>query len=96
MTPPFAPWLFWMLDAAIATVLLALALTLLRLLRGPDALDRLLALDTLYLNAAALLLLWDIRTAQSILFEAALMIVSLGFIGTTAAARYLARRSVVE
>ncbi|WP_217125847.1 monovalent cation/H+ antiporter complex subunit F [Hydrogenophilus thiooxidans] len=96
MTPAFSPWLNTLLDGALFVMLLSLLLVAWRLWRGPDAVDRLLALDTLYLNAASLLLVWDLRHPMPLLFEAALMITALGFVGTTAAARYLARHAVIE
>ncbi|GAB6050218.1 hypothetical protein JCM16106_10640 [Hydrogenophilus islandicus] len=96
MTPTFSPMLTVILDGALMVLALALLLTAFRLWRGPDAVDRLLALDTLYLNAAGLLLIWDLRSHTPILFETALLIAALGFVGTVAAARYLARRAVAE
>mgnify|MGYP000134070933 CR=1 FL=1 len=86
----------WVLPWAIGAVGLALLLTLYRLLRGPGAADRVLALDTLYVNTIALLVMLGIAIDDNIYLEAALVIAMLGFVGTVALGRYLARGEVVE
>lgn len=82
----------------IAATLLAVSLALAgwRVLRGPDAVDRLLALDTLYVNAAALLVLYGLRLDAPWHHEAALVIAMLGFLSTAAFAKFLLRGGVVE
>ena len=75
---------------------MAVALCAWRLLRGPETTDRLLALDTLYMNAVALIVLLGIRWNTALLFEAALLVALLGFASTVALARYLSRGDVVE
>jgi multicomponent K+:H+ antiporter subunit F len=84
------------LNIGIGAVAIAVALCAYRLLRGPDATDRLLALDTLYLNTVALIVLLGIRWNTALLFEAALLVAMLGFVSTVAMARYLSRGDVVE
>ena len=84
------------LNFAFAAVSLALVLTAWRLLKGPDASDRVLALDTLYINTVALVILLGLQFSSDLLFEAALIIAMLGFIGTVALARFLARGDVIE
>jgi multicomponent K+:H+ antiporter subunit F len=81
-----------------AQVLLALAMacTLFRLLRGPRAQDRVLALDTLYVNAMLLMLTFGMREESSLYFEAALAIAVVGFVSTTALARFLMRGELIE
>lgn len=73
---------------ALAILALALLLCLLRLVRGPSPQDRILALDTLYVNASALLVAAGVRFAEPALFDAALVIALLGFVGTVALARH--------
>ena len=90
------PLLAWALDFATAAVGLALLLCGWRLLRGPSAPDRVLALDTMYINVAALVVLLGIRYRSDLLFEAALLIALLGFASTVALARYLSRGDVME
>ena len=86
----------WALDLSLVAVAVALALTGWRVLRGPHPIDRVLALDTLYVNVVALVILLGLRLASDLLFEAALVIAMLGFITTVALARFVARGDVVE
>ena len=86
----------WALDFATAAVGLALLLCVWRLLRGPEAVDRVLALDTMYVNVVALVVLLGIRQGTDLYFEAALLIALLGFAGTVALARYLSRGDIIE
>jgi multicomponent K+:H+ antiporter subunit F len=67
-----------------------------RLLRGPSAPDRILALDTLYINTIALLVLFGIYLGNNIYFEAALLIALMGFVGTVALCKYLLRGDIIE
>jgi multicomponent K+:H+ antiporter subunit F len=89
-----------MIDAVLpwAAVLfaLALALNLLRLARGPGVADRILALDTLYINTLALLVLLGMLLGTFAYFEAALVVALLGFVGTVALAKFAARGDIVE
>jgi len=75
---------------------LALVLTLWRLWRGPDLPDRIVALDTLYINAVALLVLSGIYWDSTVYFEAALLIAVIGFIGTAALCKYALRGDIIE
>lgn len=82
----------------IAKVMLSLAfvLVLWRLIRGPAVEDRVLALDTLYINTVALLLIYGVELGSDLYYEAALLIALLGFIGTVALSKYLMRGDVIE
>lgn len=80
----------------IAMVTLAMLLNVYRLIKGPDAPDRVLALDTLYINAIALIILLGITLGTRMYLEAALLIAVMGFVGTVAMAKYLKRGSVIE
>jgi multicomponent K+:H+ antiporter subunit F len=84
------------LDIAVAAVALAMLLCAFRLFRGPEVTDRLLALDTLYINVVALVVLLGIRQQTELVFEAALIVAMLGFVSTVALARYLTRGDVIE
>jgi multicomponent K+:H+ antiporter subunit F len=89
-----------LLGAALLTaqtlLALAMACALFRLLRGPRAQDRVLALDTLYVNAMLLMLTFGMREASTLYFEAALVIAVLGFVSTAALAKFLMRGEVIE
>ena len=74
----------------------ALAMNLWRLLRGPGLPDRILALDTLYINAIALLVLLGIHLGSALYFEVALLIAVMGFVGTVALCKYLMRGDNIE
>jgi multicomponent K+:H+ antiporter subunit F len=83
-------------DIALVMVALATALCFVRLAIGPDLADRILALDTLSINAIAFLVLYGIRQSSQIYFEVALLIAMLGFVGTVALAKYALRGDVIE
>jgi len=74
----------------------AIVLNLLRLIKGPDLPDRVLALDTLYINAIALIMLLGLYLRSDLFFEAALLIAVMGFIGTVAVAKHLLRGDIIE
>ena len=88
--------LAWALALAQVFLAAAMACAAFRLLRGPRAQDRILGLDTLYINAMLLLLTFGIRAGSSLYFEAALVIALLGFVATAALARFLMRGEVIE
>ncbi|MDP1659450.1 MAG: K+/H+ antiporter subunit F [Methylotenera sp.] len=81
---------------AFGLISAAIALSFWRLFRGPDTPDRILALDTLYINTIALLILLGIYLKSALYFEAALLIALMGFIGTVALCKYLLRGDIVE
>lgn len=89
-----------MMDAAlaIATAVIGAAalLNLYRFVRGPDILDRVLALDTLVINAIALVVVAGIRFGSQAMFEAALLFAMVGFVSTVAFCRFLLRGNVLE
>lgn len=74
----------------------ALLLTLWRLMVGPNLPNRIMALDTLYINTAALLVLLGIDQNSTAYFEAALLIALIGFIGTVALCKYVLRGDIIE
>jgi len=84
------------LDLATGAVALAMLLCGWRLMAGPSLPDRLLALDTLAINAVALVVLLGLRWQTGMLFEAALIIAMLGFVSTVALARFITRGDVLE
>jgi multicomponent K+:H+ antiporter subunit F len=89
MTAAILPWI-------MAAFAFALALNAWRLLIGPSIPDRALALDTLYINTLALLILLGLYFDTVLYFEAALIIAMMGFIGTVMISKFLLRDDVVE
>jgi multicomponent K+:H+ antiporter subunit F len=89
-----------MLDVSITIglgmIVVAMLLNLWRLVTGPELTDRILALDTFYINTIALLMLMGIRIGSDIFFEAALLIAMMGFIGTVAFCKYILRGDIIE
>jgi multicomponent K+:H+ antiporter subunit F len=81
---------------ALAMMAFALLLNLWRLLRGPSAADRIVALDTMYVNTLALLVLLGVWRGSPLYFEAGLVIAMLGFVGTVALCKFLLRGRIVE
>ena len=74
----------------------AMLLALWRLVRGPTAPDRILALDTLYVATIAQVVLLGMLDETEVYFEIALIIAMLGFFGTVVLSKYVIRRDIVE
>lgn len=89
-----------MLDTALwiglALFSAAILLNLYRLAVGPSLPDRILALDTMYVNSIGLIVLFGIWLNTKTYFEAALLIAMLGFISTVAVCKYLLRGDIIE
>ncbi len=89
-----------MLDISIVIVAgmlcIALILNFWRLAIGPHVVDRILALDTMYINSIALILLYGIYNRTTLYFEAALLIAMLGFVSSVAFGKYLLRGDIIE
>ncbi|MAD75728.1 MAG: K+/H+ antiporter subunit F [Rheinheimera sp.] len=75
---------------------LALLLNLWRLLVGPSIPDRILALDTMFINSIALIILYGLLMGSPLYFEAALLIAMLGFVSTVAVCKFLLRGDIIE
>lgn len=75
---------------------LALLLNLWRLLVGPSLPDRILALDTMFINSIALIILYGLLMGSPLYFEAALLIAMLGFVSTVAVCKFLLRGDIIE
>ncbi len=84
------------INFATACVLAAMVLCMVRLLIGPAAQDRVLALDTLWMCAMMLILMLGIRFGSPIFFDAAVLIALTGFVSTVALAKFLMRGEVIE
>lgn len=81
---------------AFACVSLAILLNLYRLLAGPTHGDRILALDTMVINAIALIILFGIWNTTTLYFEVALLLAMVGFVSTVAYCKFILRGDIVE
>ena len=90
------PILSWALPLALFMLALAMACTLARLIQGPAAQDRVLALDCMYVNGMLVMLVLGIIYGDGHYFEAALLVALFGFVSTTAMAKFLLRGEVIE
>ena len=86
----------WTLYAAFAALALAQVMAMARLWIGPATGDRILALDTMFVNAIGLIVLVGILHGSAVYFEASLLIAMLGFVSTVAYARFVLRGDVIE
>jgi len=88
------------LNIAIAITFLSLAIgqimAMVRLVLGPTSGDRVLALDTMVINALGLVVVLGIYKGVQIYFEVALLIAMLGFVSTVAMARFILRGDIIE
>ena len=84
------------LTFAIGCFTLGLLLNLWRLLKGPRVSDRILALDTMTINAIALLILLGFALGSPIFFEVAMLFALVGFVSTVSYCRFLLRGDIIE
>lgn len=81
---------------AMTAISLSVLLNLYRLIVGPDVTDRILALDTMVINAIGLIVLAGILFGTTMYFEAALLFAMVGFVSTVAFCQFLLRGNVIE
>ena len=84
------------LGIGLIAITLSMLLCLIRLVIGPSVVDRLLALDTLFLNATCLIVVLGIYWTSTNVFEGALLVAMLGFVSTVALARYFTTGHVID
>ena len=84
------------LSFAIACFAIGMSINMWTILRSPAAGDRVLSLDTMVINAIALVVLYKIASGSAVYFEISLVIALVGFISTVAYARFLLRGNVIE
>lgn len=93
MTPVVLDWALLLAKIMLASAMVCAAV---RMIVGPRAQDRILGLDTLYVNAMLLLLVIGIGANSRLYFELALIIGLLSFVTTVALAKFLLRGEVIE
>ncbi|MFY9810441.1 K+/H+ antiporter subunit F [Aquabacterium sp.] len=91
-----SPILFGAIVFTLGCYVLAMALALLRLYRGPSAQDRVLAMDLIYTIGMLVMMVLAIRYRSAMYFEAALLIALFGFVSSMAMAKFLLRGEVIE
>jgi multicomponent K+:H+ antiporter subunit F len=84
------------LTFAFGCFALALLLNLIRLATAPTQGDRILAVDTMVINVIGLIVLYGIKTASGLNFEAAILFAMTGFVSTVSFAKFLLRGSIIE
>mgnify|MGYP000683955943 CR=1 FL=1 len=80
-------------DAGFVLLTLALALTVIRLWRGPTLADRILSLDTITVLAIGYIGVVTVRTGFTLYLDIAIAIGLVGFLSTIALTRYLMSRA---
>ncbi len=90
------PILFWALKLALLLLAVAMTCAVARLVVGPTAQDRVMALDCLYINGMLMMLVLGIIYTSNVYFEAAMLIALFGFVSSTALAKFLLRGEVIE
>lgn len=91
-----SPLLSLAVTITLMLYVLAMGIGLARLMRGPTAQDRVLALDFLYLVGMLIMLALAIRYDSAMYFEGALLMVLFGFVSSVALAKFLLRGEVIE
>ncbi|WP_407496722.1 K+/H+ antiporter subunit F [Pseudooceanicola sp. MF1-13] len=81
---------------AFVTLAFGQIMSMLRLLIGPSVGDRILALDTMVINALGLVLVLGVSQGVQVYFEVTLLIAMLGFVSTVALARFILRGDIIE
>ncbi|WP_324272907.1 monovalent cation/H+ antiporter subunit F [Acinetobacter junii] len=84
------------LGICLVAITISMFLCLIRLIIGPSVIDRLLALDTLFLNATCLIIVLGVYWISTNVFEGALLVAMLGFVSTAALARYFTTGHVID
>ncbi|MCL4135673.1 UNVERIFIED_CONTAM: hypothetical protein GTU68_031685 [Idotea baltica] len=93
---PAADLLQWALMIAFGAVAISQIMAMIRLVIGPNTGDRILALDTMVVNAIGLIVLLGIYQGTRLYFEVSLIIAMLGFVSTVAYARFVLRGDIIE
>jgi len=88
--------LSYALGFALTCFALALVLNLIRLATAPTLTDRILTLDTMTVNAIAVVVLYGVWAGTGLYLEAAVLLALTSFVGTVAYARFLLRGSIIE
>ena len=76
---------------ALVVLLISIVLALVRLIKGPDAADRIVALDLISMLIVAFLVTESIYAGETSFLDVAIAYALIAFLGTVALARFLMR-----
>ena len=76
---------------SLVVLLISIALAVVRLAKGPDAADRIVALDLISILIVAFLAAYSIYTRETSFLDVAIAYALIAFLGTVALARFLMR-----
>lgn len=88
--------LIWAGTFALFCFALAFAAATLRLMLGPTPQDRVLAVDTMFINGISIVLVLGVNFATSVYFDIALLMALFGFISSTVMAKFLFKGEVIQ
>jgi multicomponent Na+:H+ antiporter subunit F len=89
-----ALFLDWSILFAYGAMIVSVALTVFRLLRGPTPADRVVALDMLALLGIGFIGIFSISTGEYAFLDVAIALALVGFLATVAFARYVYRGAI--
>lgn len=78
---------------SLVVLLLSTALVFFRIVRGPDAADRIVALDLISVLIVGFLAAYSIHAGETSFLDVAIAYALIAFLGTVALARFLMRSS---
>jgi|TARA_R110000851_G_scaffold333421_1_gene512892 multicomponent K+:H+ antiporter subunit F len=88
--------LIWAGTFALFCFALAFTCATIRLLLGPTPQDRVLAVDTMYINGICIVLVLGVNFATSVYFDIALLMALFGFISSSVMAKFLFKGEVIQ
>lgn len=84
-------WLAVVTTVCLGGLVVAAGLCLYRMMVGPRAADRAVAFDTLASVVVGMICLFSLRWQSTLYFDAVWILTLVGFLGSSAIAKYLAR-----
>lgn len=76
----------------LPTLAISLILVFIRLYRGPEVVDRVVALDLLIILGVGVIAVYSIITEQSTFIDVGLMVALIGFLSTIAFSYYIEKK----
>lgn len=83
------PVLRWVVEAGVYVLCIGMVVCLVRLIKGPELADRVLAADLLSLHVVGLVVLLTIFVGNLVFFDAALVVSIIGFVSTVGFSQYI-------